>query len=445
MSKDVNTKTVVTNAINSFGVKGLSMFIALFTLPAYMKYFNDQEVLGIWFTILSVLGWILSCDMGIGNGLRNKLVEVFIEKNNDRAKGYISSSYLFLTLVSGAIVCLLMMVSQFISWNKVFNISIEILSTEVLNKSIFILLLSIFLQFMLQLITSILYALQKSFIPGFLNLTTNVLMLTFVLVSNATGNNNDIIQLAIAYLFAVNIPLLVTSIIVFSTNLKDVAPSYKYCKKSYAISVLKIGGVFLWLQFMAMLLNSTGSYLIAILIGNAAVIEYQVYYKIFTLIGTIITLMTTPIWSAVTKAQSEKNYIWVNALYKKVRAIGCLAVIAEFALIVPLQVIFDIWLQEKAISVNYTYAMIFAIFGSIWIWSSIITCFANGLSEFKFQTVFLTGGAILNIPLAYLFAQLTNSFIAIVIANIISLLPYCIAQTIWFNAYIKKKVTLKQQ
>lgn len=28
----------------------------------------------MWFTILSVFAWILNCDLGIGHGVRNKLV-----------------------------------------------------------------------------------------------------------------------------------------------------------------------------------------------------------------------------------------------------------------------------------------------------------------------------------------------------------------------------------
>ena len=65
---DKNTKSVVMNIVYSFGIKGLSMFIGLFTTPAYIRYFHNNEIMGVWFTILSVLAWILNCDMGIGNG-----------------------------------------------------------------------------------------------------------------------------------------------------------------------------------------------------------------------------------------------------------------------------------------------------------------------------------------------------------------------------------------
>jgi Na+-driven multidrug efflux pump len=439
--KDKNTKNIVTNIIYSFGVKGLSMLIALFTMPAYMQYFKNTEVLGIWFTILSVLAWILNCDMGIGNGLRNKLVNSLAENNSEKAKKYISSSYLFLTMLSIIIIVLLIIVSQFISWNRVFNISTYALSSRNLNKAMVILLLSIIFQFVLRLITSILYALQKSFVPGLLGFSTNAIMLIFVLICNMSNNNNNIIQLAIVYLIAVNLPLLITTIVVFKTSLKNSAPSIRYYQNDYAMSTLKIGGAFLWLQLMAMVLVNTDSYLITLFIGNNAVVQYQIYFRIFTLIGTLIILMTTPIWSAVTKAQAERKYIWIKNIYLKIAAVGGIAILAEFVLIVPLQTIFDFWLQSKTIQVNYGYAIVFAISGSLFVWSSVITCFANGLNELKIQTIFFTIGALFNIPMAYIFTQITNSYISIVIANIFSILPYCIVQTIWFHNYLKKKLT----
>ncbi len=439
-SKDENTRIIIINAIGSFGVKGLSLLITLLTTPAYLRYFNSQEQLGIWFVVLSVLAWILNCDMGIGNGLRNKLVESLAERDNEKVKKYISSSYLFLAAMSVVVICIIVVLSQFISWNKVFNISTEMLDSQILSKAITILLLSLVLQFTLQLISSILYALQKAFVPGLFNFLTSLLMLLFVTYCNSKGENNDIVRLALAYLVSVNLPLLFATFIVFNTILKKAKPSIKYCEKNYAIAILKIGGAFLWLQIMAMVLNSTNNYLISLFINNAAVVEYQIYYKIFSLVGAVVLIITQPIWSAVTKAQSEKKYSWMKKLYMKLVRIGWLAVIGEFALVTVLQYIFNIWLQEKSIKVNYAYATMFAISGSVYIWSSIITCFANGLCELKIQTIFLTGGSLLNILMAYLFARLTNSYIAIIVANTIAILPYCIVQTIWFNGYLKKKI-----
>ncbi|EOU1150939.1 hypothetical protein AB8J25_001843 [Clostridium perfringens] len=76
-----NTKKVIINIINGIGIKGGAILIAFFTTPAYMRYFENESILGVWFTILSVLSWILNFDLGIGNGIRNRLVKTLL--NND--------------------------------------------------------------------------------------------------------------------------------------------------------------------------------------------------------------------------------------------------------------------------------------------------------------------------------------------------------------------------
>ena len=438
--KNKDTKTLFANIIGSFGVKGLSLFIGLFTTPTYIRYFNNNEILGLWFTILSVLAWILNCDMGIGNGLRNKLVGALQSENRDEGRKYVSSAYMFLLSVSLVIIIVIALISQFVNWNKVFNIDTSVLNSDTLENALTILLISIILQFVLRLITSVLYALQRAFIPSLLNLLTNVIMLAYASIAISMDHSGSIVAMAVAYLVAVNGPLLLTTFIVFGITNRKIAPSFKYVKEEYAISTLKIGGVFLWIQLMALVLNSTNSYFVTLFVGNAATVDFNIYNKIFTLIGTFVTLATTPIWSAVTKAQVEKNYRWMYNLFKRFAFIALLAICAEFILIIPLQLVFDIWLGADSIPVNYGIAALFALYGSVMIWSGSITCFVNGLGELKLQSIFLTIGAIIDVAFTYILAQATNSYAAIVAANICAFIPYLVVQTIWLIRYMRNAI-----
>lgn len=435
-----NTGIVLRNTLMSAVVKGGSLFIALFTTPAYMHFFNNDEVLGVWFTLLSVLAWILNCDMGIGNGLRNHLVYAINEKDWDKAKKYISSSYLFLSGIGAIILLGVVSAGNFVSWNKVFNIQLDFVDAGTMTKAVQILLTSIILQFVLRLVTSILYALQEAFVPGLLNLSTNVIMLAFVLCSNAIGKNNSIVALATAYLVAANLPLVVATLWVFICKIPETRPSFAFFRKDYAVSVLKIGAAFLWLQIIAMVVDNTNNYLITLFVGNAAVVEYQVYNKIFNLPMTMVMLVTTSLWSTITKAKAENDWKWIRASYNKYMKIAFLLGLAEFAVILPLQWIFDFWLGDKTISVNYGIAAIFALSGTVMSLRTILANYSNGLCELKIQTVFMTIGAVVNIPLAYVFSRMSGSYTAIVLANIVSMVPYCIAQMVWCHKCFKARV-----
>lgn len=438
-SKD-NTGIVLRNTLKVVAVKGVSLFVALFTTPAYMHFFNNDEVLGVWFTLLSVLAWILNCDMGIGNGLRNHLVYAINEKDWGKAKKYISSSYLFLSGIGAIILMTVVVVGNFVSWNKVFNIRPELVDPGTMTKAVQILLASIILQFVLRLVTSILYALQQAFVPGLLNLATNMIMLGFVLLSNALGKNNNLVALAYAYLAAVNLPLIIATLWVFICKIPETRPSFAFFRKDYAFSVLKVGTAFLWLQLIAMIVDNTNNYLITLFVGNSAVVEYQIYSKIFNLPMTMVMLITTSLWSAITKAKAENNWNWIRASYGKYMKVAVLLGVTEFFIIFPLQWIFNFWLGDKTISVNYGIASIFALCGTVMGLRTILANYSNGLCELKVQMIFMTIGAVINIPLAYIFSRISGSYISIVVANIISMLPYCIAQMVWCRKYFKKKM-----
>lgn len=435
--KAASTRELVNNIVLSFGVKGLSLLVVLATTPAYLAYFDDGEILGLWFTLISILTWILTCDMGVGNGLRNELVYALSSDDVEEAKSLVSSSYVFLCSVAGVVLLAVLFLANAVNWFVVFNIDESSISFADLKTAITIILLSVVIQFVLRLITSVLYSLQKAFLPGFISLLTNAALLVYCLWAPAAGVRYDIVSLAIVYAFAVNVPLLLTSVFVFTLLRPDIRPSFRAARKDLAFRVLKLGAAFLWLQFMALLLNNSSSYLIALLMGNTQVVEYQIYYRIFTIASTVSLLCTTPVWSAATKAKSEGNYAWLWKIYKLFAILSVVAAMAEFVLCLPLQTVFNFWLGAEAIEVSWTSALMFALYGSLIVWSNVVTTFANGLQELRLQTVFLTIGAFANIPIAIIFSHIFGSYLAIVASNIIAYLPYLLVQTIWMTGHLR--------
>ena len=87
-----NDKNVIVNMLGAFVVKGGSLIISVLLLPAYINFFENQTVLGVWYTILSVLNWMSLFDLGLGNGLRNKLPGVIERNDRVSVRKYISTT-----------------------------------------------------------------------------------------------------------------------------------------------------------------------------------------------------------------------------------------------------------------------------------------------------------------------------------------------------------------
>lgn len=440
MNIDKKDKIVIKNIIISFIVRFFALILALVKMPLYISFFNSNEVLGIWFTILSMLTWIFNFDLGIGNGLRNNLVKAIETNNKESIKKYISSAYFSVFILSVIIGIIGLFLIPCINFNSFFNTSSNLINNNIFEKTIFIILIGLLLQFFLKLINSIMYALQKSFYPGLFALISEILLLIVIIgLDSHMTISKKILIMAISYGICVCLPLLVASIIVFTTKLKKYKPSLKYFSLKTAKSILIIGGMFFWIQIMYMIIVNTNEYLITWFVGPKYVVEYQIYNKIFSLVGTLFTLLLTPIWSMVTKALVNKDYKWIENLYKKLIKITIFSVICELLLIPFLQIIMNIWLKSKTIDVNYLYALLFAISGSLLIWNGVLSTLANGMTKLKVQFYTLTMGVFLNIPLAFLFCKFFNGWIGVVLANIISFLPYCIIQPFFIKKYLNEE------
>lgn len=437
--KSLNGKTraIINNIFGAFTVKGLSLIISLFTFPAFIAYFGDRYVQGIWFTVLSVINWVLNFDLGIGNGLRNHLVAAFEQKDESKIKSYISSAYFAMGAVALLLTVAGLAVSAFIPWNSVFNVSADIISENIMLASVRYVFFGIMLQLFLRLISSVIYALQKSAVNNLIGLVTSVLQLIFVLVAPSTTPSENLLLMSKAYIILINAPLLAATVILFAGKLRRYIPSVKYIKRSRIRDVLGLGGIFFFCQILYMFIANTNEFFITQYTSPDNVVDYNIYYRLFSLAGTLVTLSLTPVWSAVTKAISENDFVWFKKTYSTLKKAGYLIVALELLIVPFLQPIINIWLRDEAIRVNYVYAFIFAAFGAVFVYQSVLSTVVCGIGKMKLQLCFYAVGLAVKFLIIHFGTMLTGSWIVVVFANAAILLPYCICQQLWLDKYVK--------
>jgi len=435
---DENNKLILTNVLYTLIFKGGSLIISLFTFPAYIRYLGNEQILGAWFTILSILNLVFSFDLGIGNGLRNMLVPVLLDGDQKKVKKYISTAYTIIGFI--VLICIILGCFTFknVHFSSFFKIKENIVSQKTLYYTVLIAFSGIMMQFFLNLITSIMYAMQKSAFINLLALISSLINLLFVSFTKCSNLSSGLISLAFVNVLSVNIPLILATILIFSKKLKGCSPSFYQFDIEFARNILKLGGIFFWVQIVFMFITSTNEILIVWLTNAQMVVEYQAYSKLFMLGGTIFVLVLSPVWSVVTKAMFEKKYAWLKKIHKIMNLVFILAVIFELLIMIFLQKLFNVWLGEEAIQVNYFYACIFTAFGSLFIWNAMQSSIANGLGKPKIEAIFLTIGAFIKIPLSIVFVNLFGSWIGVIFANVISIMAYSIVQPIWIGRFLNK-------
>ena len=118
---DTSEKNINKNIALGLVYKPLSMILSYLYIPVVLAYLGDEKY-GVWATVLSVLSWISLFDIGIGNGLRNKLAENFKDYDSLKIRKYVSSAYIMLTIIVMALMTATIILFSFVNWESFFKV-----------------------------------------------------------------------------------------------------------------------------------------------------------------------------------------------------------------------------------------------------------------------------------------------------------------------------------
>lgn len=431
-------RQMLLNMAGVFGIKGAALLISIALFPAYLRFFHNQVALGVWYTLLSASNWAVLFDLGLGHGLRNKLPAMLIAGDRQEMRRCISSTYILMSSVALAIAILGLASIPYLDWNALFNVNTALVERQTLISCVQIMFGGMMLQSVLKIVCSILYAMQRAALVNALALLSNaaVLILLRLLPSRSIGENLS--TLSIINLLASNLPYLLCTIFVFAVPLRGVCPRFRDFSRKHARNLLDIGLSLFWLQVVFMIISSTNEVLISHLGSPQDVVTYQAYFKIFHTVATVASALLAPTWSAVTRAQAQGQTLWIRKVYR-LSLMGALLCFCGMLCIIPfLQRLMDLWLGPELMTVNTGYALVFALSSAVFILHHVNTSIGNGLSYFRLQMLWMTFAAAAFIPLSFLLVRLTGSWIGVVIANTLSVLPYEILAPVFTLRKIKE-------
>ena len=108
------------NILFSGVLKAIGLITSLVIVPVTINYLND-EVYGVWMTITSVLYWITTFDIGLGNGMRNYLTEALSKGDTALGRSYLSTTLILLSLIALTMGAALIYPMYSINFNSFFN------------------------------------------------------------------------------------------------------------------------------------------------------------------------------------------------------------------------------------------------------------------------------------------------------------------------------------
>ena len=400
--------------IYSFILQSLGIVISLLYVPLLLTYLT-QEKYGIWLTLTSILGWFSFFDIGLGNGLRNKLGEAFASGDLKLGHKYVSTIYAILICIFSTILFVFHISNFFLNWNSILN-------TQTIAESELYVLTSIvfsffLIRFVVQLISVIYLADQKSSISHFVNTLGSLLSFVLVLILTYSSIHGNLILLGSIVSGIPVLVFIVISIMSFTGKYKAIKPSIKEIDFKLSKGLINLGAKFFFLQICAIIIFSTSSFFIAQFYGPKEVVAYNIVFKYFQIPIMVFSIILSPVWSAVTDAHIKSDFIWLK---KTIKQLNWLSVVFTFGVVLMLifsQWIFRLWLGNKVI-IPWNLSIVMAVYTTMQIWVAPYSNFINGLGKIKLTMSLTFLGIVVYLVLIYLFSNIFNNSTGVVMAII---------------------------
>jgi O-antigen/teichoic acid export membrane protein len=403
--------------LGSLFVRVASISISLVMVPLTIRYVNPSRY-GIWLVLSSVVGWVSFFDIGFTNGLRNKFAEAKAKGNDILARTYVSTAYVFLSALFGAIMMVLLLVNHFLDWGALLNISSAV---EERVSTVAAIIISYFCAlFVLRIVNTLLIADQKPALSALVDMLGQLISLGVIFVLTRTGSGS-LMHLTVALCLPTVLVLLLAQFVLFRTICSAYAPSFRLAKQEYAKDIMGLGVKFFIPNLACIIQYQTTSFLIAHYFDVTQVTAYNIAFKYFSVLQMVFTIVTTPLWSSVTDSYNRGDEEWIKHVVSKYLYVLIAFVGAALLMLAYSGPIYDLWIGKNQLHISFNISLMCCLFVITSMFANIFVSVINGIGALRLQIVssFITPGLFILMSLFFVL-KLRTGVEGILLASIFS-------------------------
>lgn len=418
--------------------KMLAVVCSFLLLPLMLRYLGNDQF-GVWVAIFSVVSWVIFFDLGFGSGLRNKVSETLSRNDIAESSVLISTAYGAMAILSVVLCAIFLLVNFFVDWQSIFNTKITSLSE--LRWSMAIIVVLFLVNFSLLIVLQVLHACKKTsftvahqFLANFIALIAILLLKAFVTPS--------LLVICLTYgLSQVLTTLLVSA--VFYNGSPFLRPRLSLFAWDRVKGIATLGGQFFIIQLAVLVIFSTDKIIVIKLFGPAALTEYELVFKAFSVILIMNTLFLAPLWSRYTHAAANHDYKWMAQALAKSHWVCAVLLLPASVLCFFGHDIIYLW---TGYHIDSSFSLLVAMFVFILlrVGCDVYAYFLNGIGMLKVQMWLAIVQALMNIPLSVTLGKMYG-LSGVIYGSVATLsisavvLPWCTYR------YLKSKKSSSQQ
>lgn len=391
-----NERTVLLkkNILGSFFIKGWTCLVQLILVPVTLDCLNLYEY-GIWLTISSLLIWIDSFDIGLGNGLRNLLAESIAKNDLKKGQQQVSTAFFMLVCIMAFTTGLLIIIIQNINIYHLLNVKVEL--TPNLNQIIIASIAMVGTTFVFKFIGNVYLALQLPAINNLLVAIGHTIALIGIFIVSRLGHGT-LLQVAVIYTGSPLITYLLSYPITF-TKYYFLRPTICNIDIAELPPLFNYGVKFFLIQAGGLIIFASSNLLISNFFSPLEVTPYQIAYRYFGLTNILFTIISAPIWSATTDAYVKNDWSWIKHAKRKMNYVMLVIYTLLISMLFIAQPIYILWIG-KDLSVPFSMSLSMMLYMIIIIYGTCYSNFICGLGKLRILTITTIVEAIIYIPLA---------------------------------------------
>lgn len=418
---------LIRNVLASFFVKGWSAIVVLLMVPLTLRCLGAYQN-GVWLTISSLLVWIDQMDIGLGNGLRNKLATHIAHGEREKARMIVSSTVAMLCCITVPIALFLTVMVWTTDVYAFLNVDVSCIPQ--LRTALASAVAIVCITFIMKFINNVYMGLQ---LPAVSNLimagcqTASLIFTWLLLYFDKSTFLNVVLANTLAPLFI----YLLAYPITFCVKYRWLSPSVRYVNLHSALELGNIGIKFFWLQIAAVLQFMTANILISKFFTPEMVTPYQIAYRYMSLIIVAFTVVCMPFWNATTDAYERGDMEWIRRASQKMNRLTMLIAIALILMTLVSPWVYDLWIGDGC-HVPLSMTVLMALYVFLLVISMRYSYFLNGVGALRLQ-LYMTFTVLIFIPLSYFVSNIFHDVTWFMVVMCLCLAPSVIVNAIQFT------------
>lgn len=305
-------RAIVTSGV-ALVARVASFAVGFATLPVALHYLGPTRY-GVWATVTSGVGLLGAADLGLGNGLMNRLSRLRATGDKDAQRAEISNAFAMFVPLAALLIAVAMLLAATVPWGPFFGLPNGSVVNQVPATIAAVAGLSL-IGVPLGMFERIQSGLQEGWNAQFWNIAGQLLLLGAVLA--AASAQLGLWQFAALVAGCPLMAAMANGMRLLSAQHPELRPRLSDVTKDHAFGLLKSGSLFFFLQFASSLAFATDTLVIAKVLGPGEVTKYAVGYRLFTALAVLLVLPIAPLWPAYAEAMASEDHDWVRRIYRR--------------------------------------------------------------------------------------------------------------------------------